>query len=109
MGLTDDELVQRLWDDNVRAVQDAKAAITDAQRAYTAACTRHAEVVGPLRRRAMTGRLTDQEADMIEAADATVAAAHEAKTAATAGLEGARARFKAGVTTSQVAAARKGH
>lgn len=109
MGMTDEQAVQAAWDENVAAVQAAKTAIRDAQLAYTAACDRFASVVAPLRRRMMTGRCTDDEVSAVEAAEATVEAARQAKVDAVAELEVARARFKAGVTADQTAKARKGH
>lgn len=97
MGLTDYQAVQAAWDENVAAVQAAKAAIRDATLGYTAACDDYSRVVGPLRRRMMTGRLTDTEVDQVEAAETAVGTAQRAKDDAVAALEVARARFKAGV------------
>ncbi len=103
------DAVEAVWAGHVQAVQDAKATVRDAQQAYTAACDRHAEVVGPLRRLMATGRCTDQQVDAVEAAEATVAAAYAARAAAVDGLEVARARFKAGVTADQLGDVWKGY
>jgi hypothetical protein len=108
MGLTDeqaarlDKVVQAIWDGHVDAVQAAKAAVRTSRRAWRDACTAHTRAAVPLRRRALTGRLSDTEADQIVAAEQAVADAHADVDAARVALAQARERFKAGVTDTEI-------
>ncbi len=97
-----DEVVQAIWDQHVADVQAAKAAVTAKRRAWRDACLAHSRVAAPLRRRALTGRLTDTEADQILAAEQLATAARAEVDAATAALADAQAQFKAGVTDTEI-------
>jgi len=90
------------WDDNVAAVQAAKAGLRAARAAWTAACETHTRVVAPLRRKAFAGPLTADELVSIDEATADEAAARLDVVVAAARLDEARARFKAGVDDAQI-------
>ncbi len=98
MGLTDKQ-IQKRWDANFQAVQDAKQAVADARAVWHEGC----EKVGAIyrdrgfRRRYLLNDLTPEDVDrLLDAEDARDQAYDEVR-AADALVAEAEARFKAGV------------
>jgi hypothetical protein len=96
MGLTEKQ-IQRRWDANVEAVQAAKRRLAEAVQAVAEAELAHARYFAPLRRRAFMGQLTEAEVDGLDAAEAEIRSARDAKAVAIEEHEAAKVLFKAGV------------
>jgi hypothetical protein len=102
MGLTDKQ-IQKRWDANVKAVQDAKARCAAAREDYTGACKAVTAVVHRpgFRRRQLLNELTPEDVDaLIEVEDFRDSAAQAVRLADEA-LRAAQATFKAGVVEEE--------
>ena len=98
MGLTEKQ-IQKRWDANVKAVQDAKTAAETAREVWGEACEAVTAVSRSpgFRRRYYTDTLMPTEADALVDAQRRADAAYEAVQAADEAVAEAKATFKAGV------------
>lgn len=96
MGLTDKQ-VQKRWDANVAAIQQAQADLVAAMMEHGRVGEEAGKVIAPLRRKAWMGQLSAAEADVIEEQEARVHAARDVVDAAREAYEQAQIAFKAGV------------